>query len=54
MKKFIILAVLMACTYLHGEAMYRKGVEDVEWDRASADIKLQNCNEVITKFPLEH
>lgn len=53
MKAFILI-VLTLLAFLHGEARYKQGVEDVEFDRESANIKLQECSEVITKFSLEH
>lgn len=53
MKAFILI-VLAACTYLHGEARYKQGVEDVEFDRNVANMRLQDCSEVITNFRSQH
>lgn len=49
----IFLVIHTTLVGLFGHYMYKRGVEDVQFDRAVADIKLQNCSEVITKFKLK-
>lgn len=52
--KVAIISVLLTMVVLYGREQYRRGVEDANFDRESANIKLQNCSEVISKFSLEH
>ena len=47
--KLVIVAML---AFLYGQERYRHGVEDTKYDREAANIKLQNCSEVIAKFSL--
>jgi hypothetical protein len=50
--QLIKLLLLAALVLLYGREQYKRGVEDVKFDRVIADIKLKNCSEVITKFKL--
>lgn len=51
-KEIIFLVIITVLTGLYGQERYRHGVEDTKFDREAANIKLQNCSEVIAKFEL--
>lgn len=52
--QLIKLILVAALVLLYGMEQYKRGVEDVKFDRESANIKLQQCSEVITNFRLQH
>jgi len=54
MKEVIVTGIFATLLFLYGQEQYKRGVQSEQYDRESANIKLQNCSEVITKFNLEH
>lgn len=54
LQMIIFSALMTTLVMLYGREQYKRGVEDVKFDRVAANIKIQQCNEVITKYALEH
>lgn len=54
LRAIILSVFITVLALLYGREQYKRGVEDCKFDRESANIKLQQCSEVITKFSLEH